>query len=77
MDAAVQARGVGSAMLAAVEARARVAGCARLRGAMSLNAVPFYERAGYRPVGGPARLRNAGVTVPVVWMEKSLALLAP
>jgi GNAT superfamily N-acetyltransferase len=77
VDAAVQGRGVGSAMLAAVETRARVAGCASLRGAMSLNAVPFYERAGFRPMGGPTQLRNAGVAVPVLWMEKSLALLTP
>lgn len=77
VDAAIQGRGVGRAMLAAVEARARAAGCTRLRGAMSLNAVPFYEQAGFRASGGPTRLRSAGVPVPVVWMEKSLALLTP
>lgn len=73
VDAAIQGRGLGRAFLAAVEERASAAGCSRLRGAMSLNAVPFYERAGYRPCGGPARLRTAGVQVPVAWMEKSLA----
>jgi putative acetyltransferase len=70
VDAAHQGRGVGRALLAEVEARARAAGCARLRGAMSLNAVAFYARAGFRPGAGPARLGGAGV--PVVWMEKSL-----
>jgi putative acetyltransferase len=73
VDAAVQGRGLGRAILAAVEARAREAGCSRLRGAMSLNAVSFYGRAGFRPRGGPSRLRSADVQVPVVWMEKSLA----
>jgi GNAT superfamily N-acetyltransferase len=72
VDAAVQGRGLGRAMLAAVEARARAGGCARLGGAMSLNAVPFYRRAGFRPRGGPDRLRSAEVQVPVQWMEKAL-----
>ena len=72
VDAAIQGQGVGRAVLAAVEARARAAGCTRLRGAMSLNAVPFYARAGFRPSGGPARLVSAGLQVPVAWMEKSL-----
>ena len=73
VDAAIQGRGVGRALLAAVEARARAEGCARIRGAMSLNAVSFYAAAGYRPRVGPARLRSALADVPVVWMEKSLA----
>ena len=72
VDDALQGQGVGGAMLAVVEARARAAGCSRLRGAMSLNAVPFYERAGFVPRGGPTRLLSAGVRVPIAWMEKSL-----
>ncbi|HEY7374745.1 MAG TPA: GNAT family N-acetyltransferase [Polyangia bacterium] len=72
VDPALQGRGLGRALLAAVEARARAAGCPRIRGAMSLNAVPFYERAGFRSADGPARLYGAGVRVPVAWMEKPL-----
>jgi putative acetyltransferase len=72
VGAAVQGRGVGRALLAAVEARARAAGRQHLRGAMSLNAVPFYSSAGFLPCDGPGRLVNAGVRVPVVWMEKPL-----
>jgi len=72
VDAAIQGQGVGRALLAATEARAGAAGCSRLRGAMSLNAVPFYARAGFVPCDGPTRVRSAGVRVPVVWMEKSL-----
>ena len=72
VDAALQGQGVGRVLLAATETRAREAGCSRLRGAMSLNAVPFYGQAGYRPCGGPARLLTGGLRVPVTWMEKSL-----
>lgn len=67
-----QGEGVGRALLGAIEARARALGCARLGGAMSLNAVPFYTRAGFRQLGGPDRLLTAGVRVPVVRMEKTL-----
>jgi GNAT superfamily N-acetyltransferase len=72
VDAAIQGQGVGRVLLAAAEARAREAGCSRLRGAMSLNAVSFYAQAGYRSSGGPARLLTGGLRVPVTWMEKSL-----
>ena len=63
VDAAAQGQGVGRATLAAVEARAQAAGCARLRGAMSLNAVPFYARAGFlalRRAGAAAQRRPSG-----------------
>jgi putative acetyltransferase len=71
VDASLQGQGVGRALLATVEARARAAGCSRLRGAMSLNAVSFYAQAGFRPGPGPTRLLS-GIRVPVTWMEKSL-----
>jgi putative acetyltransferase len=74
VDAALQGRGVGRALLADIEARARAAGSARLCGAMSLNAVPFYSRSGFLARDRSARLRAAGVQVPVVWMEKPLGL---
>jgi GNAT superfamily N-acetyltransferase len=76
----LQGHGLGLALLEAVEGRARDAGCADLGGAMSLNAVPFYARAGYRPAAGPERLLTAGVRVPVVRMRKTLGgrkLLTP
>jgi GNAT superfamily N-acetyltransferase len=72
VDAAVQGRGIGRALLAAVEERARAAGCAHLRGAMSLNAVSFYQAAGFRPCRGHTRLLGAGVRIPVTWLEKPL-----
>ena len=72
VGAAFQGQGVGRALLATVETRARAAGCTRLGGAMSLNAVPFYTRAGFRPGVGSDRLLTAGVRVPIARMEKPL-----
>jgi putative acetyltransferase len=72
VDAAFQGQGTGRALLAAIEARARAAGCTRLGGAMSLNAVSFYARAGFKPMGAPERLRSAETWVPVVRMRKPL-----
>jgi GNAT superfamily N-acetyltransferase len=72
VDAGEQRRGLGRALLAEIEARAAARGCARLHGAMSLNAVPFYERAGFRALGGVERLTSIGVAIPIVRMEKRL-----
>jgi GNAT superfamily N-acetyltransferase len=72
VDADVQGRGVGRALLGGVEASAARRGCARLHGAMSLNAVPFYAHAGFSRCAGVEHLTSTGVSVPVVRMEKSL-----
>jgi GNAT superfamily N-acetyltransferase len=72
VDGKVQRRGVGCALLAEVERSARRRRCLRLRGAMSLNAVAFYEHEGYRAYAGPEPLRTAGMAVPIVRMEKRL-----
>lgn len=72
VDAAMQQRGVGRVLLADVEARALRHGCARLQGAMSLNAIPFYTRAGFYPSGGTEHLMAGGVSIPIVRMEKHL-----
>jgi GNAT superfamily N-acetyltransferase len=74
VDGERQRSGVGRMLLAEVEGRARRRGCRRLRGAMSLNAVPFYESEGYRVYSPPAPLRTAGILVPIVRMEKALLL---
>ena len=72
VDAELQHCGVGRTLLADVEARALKRGCASINGAMSLNAVPFYQRAGFRPCAGPERLTTAGIHVPIVRMKKDL-----
>jgi GNAT superfamily N-acetyltransferase len=72
VDEGLQGQGVGRALLAEVERLARATGCTRVAGAMSLNAVPFYTKAGYRRHPGPERLLTAGIRVPVVRMHKLL-----
>lgn len=73
VDAEHQGRGLGRALLAEIEARAARRGCARVHGAMSLNAVPFYTRVGFRSLGGQERLASTGVVVPIVRMEKRIS----
>ncbi len=72
VDAGFQGQGLGRALLAAIEARARTAGRVRLYGAMSLNAVEFYPRAGFRALGRPQCLPGSPIWVPVLWMDKPL-----
>jgi GNAT superfamily N-acetyltransferase len=72
VDEATQGRGVGRALLAAIEARVARRGGASLHGAMSLNAVPFYARAGFQPRGPARTLIAAEVSVPILEMEKRL-----
>ena len=72
VDGELQGQGVGRALLAASEERARAAGCPRLSGAMSLNAVEFYRRAGFRARGRPRGLPGFPIWVPVLWMDKPL-----
>ena len=72
VDGEAQHLGVGKLLLAEIERRAERRGCKGICGAMSLNAVPFYTLAGFRPSGGPERLVSVGVSVPVVRMEKLL-----
>jgi GNAT superfamily N-acetyltransferase len=77
VDAGYQHQGVGRALLADVEERARARGASRLHGAMSLNAVSFYLQAGFRPCTGPERLASARVSIPVQRMEKDLGAPRP
>jgi GNAT superfamily N-acetyltransferase len=72
VDAANQSRGIGRALLAEMESRARRRGAVRLHGAMSLNAVRFYLGAGFVPCDGPGWLGSARVSVPVLRMQKYL-----
>ncbi len=71
-DAGFQGQGVGRALLGAIESRALAARCERLCGAMSLNAVEFYRRAGFRARGRPDGLPGVPTWVPVQWMDKTL-----
>jgi GNAT superfamily N-acetyltransferase len=72
VDAAHQQHGFGRALMVNIEERANSHRIPRLHGAMALNAIAFYLRAGFRPCGGPERLMSAGISVPVQRMEKDL-----
>jgi N-acetylglutamate synthase-like GNAT family acetyltransferase len=66
-------RGTGLSLLRALEDQARARGLTGLHLCASLNAVPFYERAGYAR-GGPAVHRlQGGVEIACVRMSKGLA----
>lgn len=73
VDAELQGLGIGRTLLAVVESHARAAGCRQIGGAMSLNAVPFYRRAGFRVQAGPQEIHGAYAPVPVQWMVKPLS----
>jgi N-acetylglutamate synthase-like GNAT family acetyltransferase len=70
---ALQGRGLGRILLTAVERLARAHGLRSLEGAMSMNAVGFYRRAGFAARRGPEQLVRAGVSVPILDMAKALA----
>jgi len=72
VDDEAQGQGLGSALLAHVLERAAARGNRRVHGAMSLNAVPFYERAGFRPCPGRNYLPVAGILVAVIRMERAV-----
>ena len=43
-----------------------------LRPRLALDAIPFYESAGFRACDGEERLTSTGVLLPIVRMEKML-----
>lgn len=65
-------QGVGAAILEHLESRARAAGAQRLRLRASLNAEPFYLRAGWRVVERTTHVTRGGLELACVWMEKRL-----
>ena len=68
----VKGRGVGRELLCALEERARAYGLKSLRLTSSLNAVPFYERAGFEAVGELTETIGPGVERASVRMFKEL-----
>jgi N-acetylglutamate synthase-like GNAT family acetyltransferase len=66
-------RGVGRRLLSALEERARAHGLGSLRLTSSLNAVPFYERAGFRAVERLTQTISPGVERESVRMFKELS----
>lgn len=68
-----QGRGIGRALLAWVEDAARAAGRERLFLSASLNAIPFYRRAGFVAVREEMYPHRSGLAIASVFMEKALA----
>jgi len=67
-----QGRGIALQLLLQLEAMARERGLARLFLSASLNAVPFYERAGYLSVREELYRHRCGIDLASVFMEKRL-----
>lgn len=65
-------RGTGAALLRAIEREARARGVDRLHLSASLNAVPFYEAMGYRPVHATTFFLPGRIELEAVGMEKAL-----
>ena len=68
----VAGRGVGRELLSTLEGRARACGLGSLHLNSSLNAVAFYERAGFRPVERLTKTIGPGVERASVLMSKEL-----
>ncbi len=67
-----QGRGIALRLLAALEAMAIGRGLTRLFLSASLNAVPFYERAGFSPLREEEYPHRSGIRLRSVFMEKPL-----
>ena len=65
-------RGIATAILVACETAARAAGYTRLEMGATLTGVPFYEAHGYRATEHITVSLEAGLTLPIVRMTKSL-----
>jgi putative acetyltransferase len=66
-----QRRGVGRALLAALEDEARQRHIPELHSESTINAVDFYTSRGFRRIGPSVRIMN-GVEVPCIKMSKRL-----
>lgn len=70
-----QGRGIARQLLAALDAMAIERGFRRLFLSASLNAAPFYERAGYVEVRREIYPHRSGLQLESVYMEKTLPLV--
>ena len=68
-----QRRGIALQLLQQLESMARQRGLSRLFLSASLNAVPFYERAGFVSLREELYSHRCGVDLASVFMEKQLA----
>ncbi|NHZ90005.1 GNAT family N-acetyltransferase [Massilia sp. CCM 8733] len=73
VDPAAGGRGIGKTMLAALEPMALARGCTRLHLSASLNAVAFYQAAGFVALRNAVYAHPSGVALDCVEMEKAMA----
>ena len=73
VDPGQQGRGVARRLLAALETMAVARGIGRLFLSASLNAVPFYQRAGFISLREEVYPHRSGIGLRSVFMEKLLA----
>ena len=72
VEPAQHGRGIGAMLMTAIEGAAREVGCERLFLSASLNAAPFYGRAGFIALREELYPHRSGVGIPSVFMEKWL-----
>jgi putative acetyltransferase len=72
VDPAAHGQGIGRMLLAALEAMAREQDVEKLFLSASLNAVAFYERAGFRMLRERLTPHRSGIAIRAVLMEKRL-----
>lgn len=77
VEPAQQGRGIARDLLRALETMARMRGLARLFLSASLNAVPFYQRAGFQSVREEVYPHRSGIGIASVFMEKPLPRHSP
>ncbi|WP_308921837.1 GNAT family N-acetyltransferase [Janthinobacterium sp. J1-1] len=74
VDPAQGGLGIGKRLLAALESLAREHGMARLHFSASMNAVPFYQAAGFMALREEAYAHPSGLMLASVAMEKVLPI---
>lgn len=72
VEPAHQGKGIALALVRALEGLALARGLPRMFLSASLNAVPFYERAGFRAVREEVYPHRSGIGIRSVFMEKPL-----
>jgi hypothetical protein len=63
--------GIGRRLLAEVEGRAFQSGFRQLGAGVTLNAVPFFARLGYRQASRGVKTLGPGCSLPVMFMRKT------
>lgn len=77
VEPALQGHGIGQGLLATLEAMARVQGLDTMFLSASLNAVPFYRRAGFRVLRERLYPHRSGIAIRSMLMEKRLDAVTP